>query len=306
MRCWQLVGLVLGVLLFCGGPARAAEHDQMKIASGRGKVVEEFMALMVERQLITAAGRDKLAEIDRKMLALLAPYYFESLGIHPEGLTINKYSPDGFRVLAEQGAFVVVKLLRKNQAGPMLLVFKTAAYRDGFVIEPSAVSLFGQSDPSLVTPWFYAAEQSDLTMEALPLPGIGTPVKGAVVPAPPERVREEGVQLVKTLLAYLGRHGKAETAARREEFARQIRPLLARAYTDLYGIDLGYYEDVVVDPLAGCKVANTVNEYVVVECGECLYDRYSFRLVQEAGELKILPTGIDNSRRTISPVWQRE
>ena len=137
---WGVIGLVLGVLLFCGGPARAAEHDQMKIASGRGKVVEEFMALMVERQLITAAGRDKLAEIDRKMLALLAPYYFESLGIHPEGLTINKYSPDGFRVLAEQGAFVVVKLLRKNQAGPMLLVRFVARSTRRSVCLPSAES----------------------------------------------------------------------------------------------------------------------------------------------------------------------
>lgn len=306
MRCWQLVGLVMGVLLFCSGPARAAEHDQAKFTSGRSKVVEEFMALMVERQLISSASRDKLAEIDRKMLALLAPYYFETLGIEPEGLTINKYSPDGFRVLAEQGAFVVVKLLRKNQAGPMLLVFKTAAYRDGFVIEPSAVSLFGRSDPSLVTPWFYAAEQADLTMEALSLPGIGTPVKGAVVPAPQERVREEGVQLVKTLLAYLGQRGKAESAARREAFARQIRPLLARAYTDLYGIDLNYYEEVAADSLAGCKVTGAVDEYVVLECAECLYDWYSFRLVQEGGQLKILPTGIDNARRTISPVWQRE
>lgn len=306
MRPWQLLGLVVGALLFCGGPAHAEEHDQVKAASGRSKVVEEFMALMVERQLVNAVGRDKLAEIDRRMLTLLAPYYFEALGIDPEGLTINKYSPDGFRILAEHGEFVVVKLLRKNQAGPMLVVFKTAAHRGRFVIEPSAISLFGQSDPSLVTPWFSAAEQPDLTLDALPLPRIGEPVRGAIVPAPQERVREEGVQLVETLLAYLGQRGKLENAARREVFARKIRPLLARGYTDFYGIDPGYYEDVAVDPLTGCKIAGAVAEYVVLDCTECLYDRYSFRLVEEEGELKIMPTGIDNSRRTITPVWQRE
>jgi len=306
MRGWQLIGLVMGMLLLCSGPARAEQHDQVPAASGRSKVVEEFMTLMVERQQVNSAVQSKLAEIDRKMLAMLAPYYFEILGIAPEGLTINKYSPDGFRILAEDGEFVVVKLLRKNQLGPMRVVFKTAAYRDGFVIEPSAVSLFGQSDPSLVTPWFYAEEQHNPTIDALPLPGIGVPVREVVVPAPAERVRMEGVPLIKTLLAYLDGRSKQDDAARRAAFASQIRPLLARAYTDLYGIDLEYYEDVNVDQFAGCSISGTVDAYVLLKCSGCLYDQYSFKLVQEEGQLKILPTGIDNSRRTISPVWQRE
>ena len=306
MSRWWLVWGWIGLLLLCGVPVRAELNAQEPVLTGRGKAVESFMALMVERQTAGVAANGRRAEIDRRMLALLAPYYFDRLGVDPAIVTINKYSPDGFRILAEKGDYVFVRLLRKASQGPNLIVFKTAEDHGRYVIEPAGLSLAGNADPSLVTPWFYAVEQRDLALDTVPLPTLGRSDRQTVVPAPVEVTRGKGVDLVRQLLAYLDRRDKLPVAERRALFAREILPLLARGYTDLYGVDAGYYEDLATDPIRDYKITGAAECFVVLGCAGCRFDRYYFKIVVEDGAARILPSGIDNVRKTFDPVWFRE
>ena len=306
MRTFWPVGLLLGLVLLLSAAANAGQIGAENGGTGRCKVVEEFMSLMVERQMVNSAHKVRLAEIDRKMLALLAPYYFESIGIDQAIVTINKYSPDGFRLLAENGDYVSVRLLRKTNAWPTLIVFKTAEYQGRFVIEPSGINLAGKNDPSLVTPWFYAAEQHDLTTDNLTLPEIGRAVRSPIIPASAERTRQEGRALVARLIAYLESRKSLREEERRAVFEREVLPVLARGYTDIYGVDAGYYEDLAIDPIRNPKIGEIFDCYVVLDCAGCLYERYYFKIVMEGGEARIMPTAVDNVRKTISPLWLRE
>lgn len=302
----RLFALLLGLLLLLSAAAAARQIGAEQGGTGRVKVVEEFMSLMVERQQVNSAHKERLAGIDRRMLELLAPYFFEGIGIDRSIVTINKYSPDGFRVLAENGDYVSVRLLRKTNAWPTLIVFKTAEYQGGFVIEPSGINLAGKNDPSLVTPWFYAAEQHDLTTDNLTLPRIGTPARGPLVAASAERTRQEGRALVARLIAYLESRKSLREEERRVFFKRNILPVLARGYTNLYGVDADYYEDLAIDLIKNPKIGEIFDCYVVLDCPGCLYERYYFKIVLEEGEARIMPTAVDNVRKTISPVWLRE
>ena len=240
------------------------------------------------------------------MLQLLAPYYFETIGVDQSIVTINKYSPDGFRILAEEGDYVSVRLLRKTTAWPTLIVFKTGEYQGRFVIEPSGINLAGKNDPSLVTPWFYAAEQHDLTTDNLALPGIGSAARGPLVAASAERTRQEGRALVARLIAYLEARKSMREEERRAVFKREILPTLAKGYTKIYGVDADYYEDLAIDLIKNPKIGEIFDCYVVVDCAGCLYERYYFKIVLEGGEARIMPTAVDNVRKVISPVWLRE
>lgn len=306
MRTFWPIALLLGLMLLSGTVATAAQIAPQKAAAGRCQVVEEFMSLMVERQMVNSAQKDRLAGIDRRMLDLLAPYYFERIGIDQAIVTINKYSPDGFRILSENGDYVSVRLLRKTNVWPTLIVFKTAEYQGRFVIEPSGINLAGKNDPSLVTPWFYAAEQHELTTDNLVLPEIGQAVRGPLAAASAERTRQEGRALVARLIAYLEARKSLREEERRTVFKREILPILARGYTDIYGVDADFYEDLAIDTIKNPKIAESFDCYVVLDCAGCLYERYYFKIVLEGGAARILPTAVDNVRKTISPVWLRE
>ncbi len=298
--------LLLSLMLLLSPMAGAGESAPERAVTGRCKVVEEFMSLMVERQLVNSAHKGRLAEIDRKMLAMLAPYYFDTIGIDQGAVTINKYSPEGFRVLAVDGDYVSVRLLRKTYAWPTLIVFKTGEDQGRFVIEPSGISLAGKNDPSLVTPWFYAAEQHDLTADNLELPKVGKAARVALEPASVERTRQEGSALVAKLIAYLESRKDMREEERRAVFKREIQPVLARGFTDIYGVSVDNYEDIAIDPIKNPKIGEIFDCYVAIDCPGCLYERYYFKIVMEGGEVKIMPTAVDNLRKTISPVWLRE
>jgi hypothetical protein len=302
--------LIFGVALFLGvafgaGAVSAPLSDQ-DLQPSRRAVVEKFMSLMVERQRVNSAMADKIVAIDAEMTRLLAPYYFETIGVAPHTLTVNKYSPEGFRIVAVDGAYVFVKLLRKNIAGPTLIVFKTAEFSGDIYIEPASVNLAGKGDPSLITPWFCAAEQVDARVEDVVLPEIGRKVAAKIKPASSEEARTEGVPLVKKLMMYATNRNSQKDVERRSLFKKDILPILSKAYTDIYGVDQDFYEDIFIDRLVNHKITEVIDSFVVVESGEGPYRRYLFRIVVEDGTTRIMPSGIDNYRRTISPVWLKE
>lgn len=302
--------LIVFVAIFSGAAygagAVGGPHSDPDLQASRKAVIEKFMTLMVERQLLNAAKASEITAIDAEMIRLLAPYYFETIGVAPHTLTVNKYSPEGFRIVAIDGPYVFVKLLRKNLVGPTLIVFKTAEASGEVYIEPSSVNLAGKGDPSLVTPWFYAAGQVDTRVEDVVLPKVGKASAATILPATGERTMAEGVVLVNKLMNYAIRRKALRSDDRQLFFKKEILPIFAEGYTNIYGIALDYYEDVAIENMNSCKIVDGYAAYVVMECGRGLYSRYHFKIVVEDGAAKIMPAGIDNDRRTISPVWLKD
>jgi len=304
LKAISLVMLWVGVVSGTGvastsGPETGAQAQ-------RRTFVEHFMTLMVERQQVNSAVKSELDAIDAKMLSMLAPYYFETIGVDKGTLTVNKYSPEGYRVVLVDNDYVYVKLLRKVYAGPTIIVFKTAEYQGRIFIEPSGVSLAGKGDPSLVTPWFYAAGPADVNVEEIVLPKI---IKAGPVdlrPATKENALAEGVAMVKKLLNYVASRSTLKDTEKKGFFQKEILPLLAEGYTAIYGVDLTYFEDIATDEIKSYKISDVYDSYVVVDCGSCLYNRYYFKIVVEAGKVRVMPSGIDNYRKTISPIWLKE
>jgi hypothetical protein len=300
---------ILVVLCFGFAPAEVAggaltfkADDQTKNA----RVVEEFMTLMIERQLTNGSSKSTRNETDEKMLALLAPYYFATIGVDQRTVTVNKYSPEGFRVVSSSGDYVFVKLTRKKTIGPANIIFKTAEYQGRIYIEPSSIHLAGGGDPNLVTPWFYVIEKNDTTADGLVLPDTESPRPLQVMPSPRENTATQGVALVAKLMNYLVAKDALPGDERRRVFNEEILPHLARTYTNMYGISIDYYEDLHMDPVKSYVIKEASDSLVIVGCDECLYNRYHFRIVVEDGLTRIMPTGIDNNKRTLSPVWFRE